>query len=334
MSRILITAGEPAGIGPEIMVKMAQHSCADQLIICASPSLLTAAAKKLQLPLELSEFTPDTRLESHRTGHLWIIPCELDATEVNPGQLNVAHAAYVLDTLKIAHEHAISGQVDAILTGPVHKGIINESGLSFSGHTEFFAEQSQSEKVVMMLATEGLRVALATTHLSLREVPDAITPELLTQIITILVEELKSKFSIQHPRVLVCGLNPHAGENGHLGTEEIRVIEPTLETLRQNLNADIIGPLPADTAFQPNKLAEVDTVLAMYHDQGLPTLKYKGFGKAVNVTLGLPYIRTSVDHGTGLDIADKGIADIGSMQYALQFTQDLIQRHKQSHGSL
>lgn len=328
IARILITAGEPAGIGPEIIVKMAQKTCADQLIVCASPQLLHQAAEAAGLPLTLNEFSVGSSPEPHKPSHLWVIPQEL-TSEVNFGELDVDNAAYVLKTLKTANDMALNGDIDAILTGPVHKGIINDSGLKFSGHTEFFAEHSNSKKVVMMLATDGLRVTLATTHLPLRHVADAITPQLLEEVITIIDTELRQKFAITHPKILVCGLNPHAGENDHLGTEESRIITPTLKTLSHKLDATIIGPIPADTAFQPNKIKDVDTVLAMYHDQGLPTLKYKGFGKAVNVTLGLPYIRTSVDHGTGLDIAGKNIADIGSMQYALQFTQDLIRRSKQ-----
>lgn len=329
ISRILITAGEPAGIGPEILVKMAQNPCHDQLIVCADPEVLKQAADTVGLPLKLSNFNTDDDAQAHMPGHLWVIP-ESTTSPVTFGKLNIDNAEYVLNTLKVANDLAQKGAVDAILTGPVHKGIINDSGLSFSGHTEFFAERSGCEKVVMMLATDGLRVTLATTHLPLRQVPDAITKELLEEVITIIDAELRSKFAIQHPRILVCGLNPHAGENDHLGTEESQVITPTLKALEQKLDATLIGPLPADTAFQPNKIKDVDTVLAMYHDQGLPTLKYKGFGKAVNVTLGLPYIRTSVDHGTGLDIAGKNIADIGSMQYTLQFTQDLIRRNRQS----
>ncbi|GAA0205019.1 4-hydroxythreonine-4-phosphate dehydrogenase PdxA [Kangiella japonica] len=329
IARILITAGEPAGIGPEIIVKMAQQPCTDQLVVCADPELLQQVANEIQLPLAITQLDLDAEPKPHQIGHLWVIPCQLKQP-VTSGQLNLENSAYVLETLNIASDLAQQGLVDAILTGPVHKGIINDSGLKFSGHTEFFAERCGCDKVVMMLATEGLRVTLATTHLPLREVADAITPELLREVITIIDRELREKFSIQQPQILVCGLNPHAGENNHLGTEESRIITPTLAELNKELDSTLIGPLPADTAFQPNKIENVDTVLAMYHDQGLPTLKYKGFGKAVNVTLGLPYIRTSVDHGTGLDIAGSNIADIGSMQYALQFTQDLIQRRRQS----
>lgn len=326
-ARILITAGEPAGIGPEIIVKLAQLDHSDQLIVCASPTLLQDTAQQLQLPLELTEFDASQPAATHRSGHLWILPIELGVPAI-AGKLEQGNAAYVIKTLQMAHQLASDGIVDAILTGPVHKGIINQSGLTFTGHTEFFAEQSNVSKVVMMLATEGLRVALATTHLPLKEVPDAITPQLLEQVITVLVNDLHTKFSLEYPRVLICGLNPHAGEDGHLGREELDVIIPALEKIRPQVNAELIGPIPADTAFQPKWLEQVDAVLAMYHDQGLPTLKYKGFGNAINLTLGLPYIRTSVDHGTGLDIAGKGLADIGSMQYTLQFTQQLIRNSK------
>ncbi|MBD3668840.1 MAG: 4-hydroxythreonine-4-phosphate dehydrogenase PdxA [Kangiella sp.] len=326
-ARILITAGEPAGIGPEIVIKLAQLDYSDQLIVCASPSLLKETAQLLQLPLTLTEFDAKQPPAAHQKGHLWIVPVEL-VTPATAGHLKQANAQYVIRTLEIAHQLAEDKGVDAILTGPVHKGIINEAGLAFTGHTEFFAEKSNVDKVVMMLATEGLRVALATTHLPLKAVPDAITPQLLNRVIRILTQDLQSKFALERPKILVCGLNPHAGEDGHLGSEEIETIIPTLERLRAEVNAELIGPVPADTAFQPKFLQQVDTVLAMYHDQGLPTLKYKGFGKAINLTLGLPYIRTSVDHGTGLDIAGKNLADIGSMQYALQFTQQLIRNSK------
>ncbi|NVK22478.1 MAG: 4-hydroxythreonine-4-phosphate dehydrogenase PdxA [Kangiellaceae bacterium] len=323
--RILITAGEPAGIGPEILVKLAQQPHSAQLIACASKQLLLDTAQWLELPLSLTDFDATQPAKPHHAGHLSIIDSPLLAYNVI-GQLNPDNAQYVINTLNIAAQMAMSKQVDAILTGPVHKGVINQSGLKFSGHTEFFAETSNTEKVVMMLATDGLRVTLATTHLPLRQVADAITPQLLEQVLTIIVKEMQHKFAIAKPKILVCGLNPHAGEDGHLGMEEIEVIIPTLERLRDQLNADLIGPIPADTAFKPNLLEQVDCVLAMYHDQGLPTLKHKGFGNAINMTLGLPFIRTSVDHGTGLDIAGKNIADVGSMQYALQFTLDLIQR--------
>ena len=327
-SRILITAGEPAGIGPEIVVKLAQLAHNNQLIVCASPTLLHDTAQQLNLPLELSEFQPSDQAQPHRRGHLWYIPVDL-AKPVVAGQIEQDNASYVIQTLEVAHSHALTETVDAILTGPVHKGIINQAGLPFSGHTEFFAEKSGVDKVVMMLATEGLRVALATTHLPLRAVPDAITPSLLSEVLTVLSHDLQQKFGLKRPKILVCGLNPHAGEGGHLGTEEIETIIPTLQSLNDQLQAELIGPIPADTAFQPKWLDKVDCVLAMFHDQGLPTLKHKGFGRAINLTLGLPYIRTSVDHGTGLDIAGQNLADIGSMQYALQFTHQLI-RNKRS----
>jgi 4-hydroxythreonine-4-phosphate dehydrogenase len=327
---ILITAGEPAGVGPEIIVKLAQLPHTDQLIVCASPTLLRETAQQLKLPLELTEFDPNQQTLAHQVGHLWVVPIEL-GTEVVAGTLNENNAPYVIKTLEVAHQLAFTGTVDAILTGPVHKGIINQSGLTFTGHTEFFAQHSQVNRVVMMLATEGLRVALATTHLPLKNVPDAITPQLLQEVIEVLTEDLHHKFALKRPKILICGLNPHAGEDGHLGREELDTIIPTLNTLRTQVKAELIGPIPADTAFQPKWLQQVDAVLAMYHDQGLPTLKYKGFGNAVNLTLGLPYIRTSVDHGTGLDIAGQSLADIGSMQYALQFTQQLIHNSNQTN---
>ena len=222
----------------------------------------------------------------------------------------------MLQTLQIPNDMVLQKQAHAVTTGPVQKSIINEAGIPFSGHTEFFAEQSNTKKVVMMLATEGLRVALATTHLPLKDVSTAITTASLTEVITILHSELQTKFAKTTPKILVCGLNPHAGEGGHLGMEEIDTIIPVLNQLRAQ-RMDLIGPLPADTLFTPYHLANADAVLAMYHDQGLPVLKYKGFGQAVNITLGLPYIRTSVDHGTALDIAGKGLCDTGSMQVAL-----------------
>ena len=240
-----------------------------------------------------------------------------------PGQLQVANGRYVLATLARAAQGALSGEFAALVTGPVHKGIINDAGVSFSGHTEFFAEQAGCDQVVMMLATEGLRVALATTHLPLRDVADAITPASLTRTLQILHQDLRQKFGIAQPRIYVCGLNPHAGEGGHMGHEEIEVIEPVLATMRGQ-GMDLVGPLPADTLFQDKYLRDADAVLAMYHDQGLPVLKYKGFGRAVNITLGLPFIRTSVDHGTALDLAGQGKAEMGSLLTALHQAIDMV----------
>jgi 4-hydroxythreonine-4-phosphate dehydrogenase len=232
------------------------------------------------------------------------------------GQLNHNNASYVLQTLDAAIASCQSGDCQAMVTGPVQKSIINEAGISFSGHTEYLADKTNSATVVMMLATNQLRVALATTHLPLREVADAISGELLTQVLNVLHSDLQSKFNIAEPVILVCGLNPHAGENGHLGREEIEIIEPVLHQLREQ-SMNIIGPLPADTLFTNKHLQAADAVLAMYHDQGLPVLKYQGFGRAANITLGLPIIRTSVDHGTALDLAATGTADNGSMVTAI-----------------
>ncbi|MDT4855103.1 4-hydroxythreonine-4-phosphate dehydrogenase [compost metagenome] len=223
----------------------------------------------------------------------------------------------MLETLTRAGQGCLDGHFDGMITAPVHKGVINEAGIPFSGHTEFLAELTATRQVVMMLATRGLRVALVTTHLPLKDVATAITPERLQRVSRILHADLVNKFGIARPRILVCGLNPHAGEGGHLGREELEVIEPTLEGLRAE-GLDLIGPLPADTLFTPKHLEQCDAVLAMYHDQGLPVLKYKGFGAAVNVTLGLPIIRTSVDHGTALDLAGTGRIDCGSLEVALE----------------
>ena len=244
------------------------------------------------------------------------------AVPAEPGQLQAANGPYVLATLARAAAGALSGEFAALVTGPVHKGIINESGVSFSGHTEFFAEQAGCDQVVMMLATRGLRVALVTTHLPLRDVADAITAERLARVSRILHADLVEKFGIAAPRILVCGLNPHAGEGGHLGREEIEVIEPTLARLRGE-GLKLIGPLPADTLFTPKHLDHCDAVLAMYHDQGLPVLKHASFGHGINVTLGLPLVRTSPDHGTALDIAGQGVADAASLVEAVQVARRL-----------
>jgi len=231
------------------------------------------------------------------------------------GILDSRNAPYVLQCLRLATEGCLKGDYAALVTGPVHKGIINDAGIPFSGHTEFLAELSNSYPV-MMLTCPGLRVALATTHLPLRDVSDAITPELLLQVIQILHADLQAKFQINDPKILVCGLNPHAGESGHLGTEEMNIIAPVLETLRQQ-GLQLLGPLPADTLFTPRYLDQADVILAMYHDQGLPVLKHKGFGHAVNITLGLPFVRTSVDHGTALELAGSGKAGVGSLLAAI-----------------
>lgn len=320
--RVVITPGEPAGVGPDLVIALAQQAWPAELVVCADPALLLERAALLQLPLTLREYQPDVPAQPQAEKTLTILPIKLHSKAL-PGQLDVNNGAYVVETLTRACDGCLSGEFAALITGPVHKGIINDAGMPFTGHTEFFAERSHRDRVVMMLATEELRVALATTHLPLLDVPAAITPQTLTEVITILDHDLRTKFGIDEPQIYVCGLNPHAGEGGHMGREEIDVIIPTLESLRQQ-GIHLIGPLPADTLFQPKYLEHADAVLAMYHDQGLPVLKYQGFGRAVNITLGLPFIRTSVDHGTALDLAATGIADVGSFRTALNLAIKMI----------
>lgn len=313
--RIAITPGEPAGIGPDLVVALAQQDWPAQLIVCANTDLLQTRAAALNLPLTLQPYDATKPAVAQQAGTLTIVDFPL-AEPVTAGKLNAANGRYVVDTLTYAGEKSIGGEFDAIVTGPVHKGIINQAGIPFSGHTEFFALQSNTPYVVMMLATEGLRVALATTHIPLAYVAKAITRERLLKVLTILHDDLQQKFAITNPKIYVCGLNPHAGEDGHLGREELDIIIPALNELRAQ-GMDLIGPLPADTLFQPKYLSNADAVLAMYHDQGLPVLKYKGFGRSVNISLGLPLIRTSVDHGTALDLAATGKADAGSLFHAV-----------------
>ena len=278
-------------------------------------------AEQLKLALTILDYDPENPNQCAKPKELIVSRVALKETTTS-GQLSANNAQYVLETLQQACDGCLSGQFSALVTGPVHKGIINEAGIPFTGHTEFLAERCHANPV-MMLATPGLRVALATTHLPLSEVSRNITTESLERVIRILHEDLHKHFSIPHPRILVCGLNPHAGESGHLGKEEIEVIQPVLEKLR-NEEFELLGPLPADTLFTPPYLQQADAVLAMYHDQGLPVLKHLGFGNAVNITLGLPLIRTSVDHGTALELAGTGKADIGSLQYALQVADEMV----------
>ncbi len=327
LARIAVTVGESAGIGPELLVRLAQRECAAQLVAIADPEVLIQAADALELALALTPFDPDAAIVPHRPGHLFVQASPL-AAPVQFGRLDVANAAAVIAMLAAAADGAERGVFDAVVTAPVQKSILADAGFAFSGHTEFFADRVGRE-VVMLLAAGELRVALATTHLPLRAVPDAIRADRLERTIRILHADLRGKFSIADPRILVLGLNPHAGEGGHLGREEIDVIIPVLERLRgEGLN--LRGPLPADTAFLPRELATCDAVLAMYHDQGLPVLKHAGFGHAVNITLGLPYIRTSVDHGTALDLAGRGVADAGSLFAATDLAIDLAARRRAS----
>ncbi|MFP9230963.1 4-hydroxythreonine-4-phosphate dehydrogenase PdxA [Pectobacterium cacticida] len=320
--RVVITPGEPAGIGPDLVIALAQQNWPVELVCCADPDLLLTRALQLSLPLTLRDYQHDRSAQPQQAGSLTILPIATSATAI-ASQLDVANSAYVVETLARACDGCLNGEFAALITGPVHKGIINDAGMPFSGHTEFFADRSSCARVVMMLATEELRVALATTHLPLASVPAAITRQSLHEVITILHHDLRAKFGIAQPQIYVCGLNPHAGEGGHMGREELDVITPALDELRQQ-GITLIGPLPADTLFQPKYLQHADAVLAMYHDQGLPVLKYQGFGRAVNITLGLPFIRTSVDHGTALELAATGSADPGSFITALNLAIKMI----------
>lgn len=313
-TRLAITPGEPAGIGPDLCVQLAQSPPpGTELVFVADRAVLASRAQALSLPLELPAW------EATRGAPFSLLQVE-SAAPVEPGRLAVENAPYVLDCLTRAVDEIRAGRIDALVTGPVQKSIINDAGIAFSGHTEFLADYCGVELTVMMLATEGLRVAVATTHLPLAEVPGAITRESLGRVIDILHADLISKFGIPEPRILVCGLNPHAGEGGHLGREELDTIEPVL-VARRAQGMRLLGPLPADTLFTPKYLDQADAVLAMYHDQGLPVLKFKGFGRSSNITLGLPIVRTSVDHGTALDLAASGRAEIGSLSEAIHQAQ-------------
>jgi 4-hydroxythreonine-4-phosphate dehydrogenase len=323
-ARLAITPGEPAGIGPDLCVLLAQRAHNAELIAVADPDLLRERARQLGVALEIVPFDPERPAQTQSPGRLAVLEVPLHAP-VTAGRLDAANAPYVLACLDAAVDGCRTGHFDALVTGPVHKGIINDAGVPFIGHTEYLAARCATPRVVMMLATVGLRVALATTHLPLAAVSAAITREELTTTLRILIADLHTRFGIARPRILVCGLNPHAGEGGHLGREEIEVIAPVLESLR-GADAELLGPLPADTLFTPKYLDEADAVLAMYHDQGLPVLKYKGFGRAVNITLGLPIIRTSVDHGTALDLAGSGRVDTGSLETALDAALEML-RH-------
>ena len=327
--RFALTLGEPAGIGPDIAIIQAQQSCSHELVAFADPVLLCTRAKDLGLPLRLRKVDLSAPPRPLVAGELGVVPIPLEVPCI-AGKLDVTNAGYVLSTLDKAIDtclqyspastvtESMAPNCHGLITGPIQKSIINEAGYHFSGHTEYLAAKTEVNRVVMMLATEGLRVALATTHLPLKEVSASITKELLIEVVTILHQSLQQQFNIAHPRLLVCGLNPHAGESGHLGTEEIEIIIPALDILRQR-GMYLLGPLPADTLFTSRYLTSADAVLAMYHDQGLPVLKYQGFGQAANITLGLPIIRTSVDHGTALDLAGKNRENIdsGSLKMAL-----------------
>jgi 4-hydroxythreonine-4-phosphate dehydrogenase len=319
--RLAITPGEPAGVGPDLVVRLAQEPQLAELVAVVDPALLSARAAALGLPLRLRSFDPALAPQAPCPGALACLEVPL-AAPASPGRLDPANSGYVLETLRRAVAACLAGDVAALVTGPVHKGVINDAGIGFSGHTEFLAALTGGEPV-MLLACPGLRVALATTHLPLAAVPAALNRANLERVLRVLHRDLVTRFGIPVPRILVCGLNPHAGEGGHLGREEVEVIGPVLDDLRAE-GLRLEGPLPADTVFVPSRLERADAVLAMYHDQGLPVLKHRCFGTAVNITLGLPIIRTSVDHGTALDLAGTDRADLGSLRAAVRAALDLV----------
>jgi len=323
IKRIAITAGEPAGVGPDLVIALSQQNRSHELVVIADKDMLSQRASQLGINVILKTYDANKIATPHQAGSLLVehIPTQKPVT---PGVLDEENSHYVLQTLERAATGCMKNEFDAIVTGPVHKGIINRSGVPFTGHTEFFAEKSNTPLVVMMLATEGLRVALVTTHLPITKVSQVITKDRLENIIHILHHDLVEKFGIASPNIYVCGLNPHAGEEGCLGMEEIETISPTLDKLKKEYGYTLIGPLPADTIFNDNYLQKADTILGMYHDQVLPVLKYKGFSHSVNITLGLPFIRTSVDHGTALDLAGTGNVNMSSFITALQQAIELV----------
>ena len=325
LPRIALTTGEPAGIGPDICIALAQTAHHADIVALGDPGMLAARAQQLRLPLTLEDYRP-TQHSAQTAGRLTLLPVKLRAP-VTPGKLDPANAGYVLETLERAVDGCLNREFDAMVTAPVHKGVINDGGTAFTGHTEYLAERCQAPAPVMLLAAGTLRVALATTHLPLRDVPQAITQASLAHTLQVLHADLRDKFGIAAPRILVLGLNPHAGEGGHLGREEIEVIIPVCDKLR-SAGMQLIGPVAADTAFGAERLKDVDAVLAMYHDQGLPVLKHAGFGQAVNVTLGLPIVRTSVDHGTALELAGTGRAEHLSLEAALELALAIVRISK------
>lgn len=324
MPRIILTSGEPAGIGPDLCLAIARRAWPCELTVAADIEVLAQRARQLGVQVDLLGVDDLMQRHPHKPGVLRVLHHRAPAP-VQAGRLHTANARHVLDLLDSACDGCLRGAFDAMVTAPVQKSIINDAGVPFIGHTEYLAERTGAPLPVMMLTADTLRVALATTHLPLAAVSSTLTRELLEQVLRILDRDLRERFQIPAPRILVCGLNPHAGEAGHLGREEIEVIAPVLNLLRAQ-GLQLTGPVPADTAFTPHMLQHADAVLAMYHDQGLPTLKYAGFGNAINVTLGLPIVRTSVDHGTALDLAGTGKADAGSLIAAMELAIQLAGR--------
>jgi len=321
-ARVVLTSGEPAGVGPDLCLALTAQDQLCEIITIADPLLLKERAVQLGIDVELEIADLSLPAAPVKKGVIRYLPATLSNTVVS-GKLDTGNAQYVIDTLQLALDGCLEGCFDAVVTAPVQKSVINEANIPFTGHTEFFADAAGVDKVVMMLATEELRVALATTHLPLIKVSESISHESLTEVIRITLESMKQQFGIKAPKIAVCGLNPHAGEGGYLGMEEIEVIEPVIKAF-QDQGELVSGPWPADTIFVKEKLSDFDVVLAMYHDQGLPVLKHQGFGQAVNITLGLPFVRTSVDHGTALDLAGSGKASATSLQAAINMANIMI----------
>jgi len=322
LPRIILSPGEPSGIGPDICLAAAQQSFEADIISIGDPDLFSQRAEALGLNIKIRSRSLNDAPRRSEAGVLNLLPIKL-STPCITGQLNADNAQYVLDVLDIATNACLNKQADALVTGPIQKSILTHRVPNFTGHTEYLADKTQAPLPVMMLATEGLRVALVTTHMPLKDVPSHITKDNVAQVLDILHHDLTHQFGIDNPRILIAGLNPHAGEDGHLGREEIEVIIPVIKS-RQAQGMNIVGPLPADTLFTEQYLKDTDAVLAMYHDQGLPVLKYKGFGNAINVTLGLPIIRTSVDHGTALSLAGSGKANAQSLILAIETACDIV----------
>lgn len=323
--RLAVTPGEPAGIGPDLLIQLAQQRPMQNLVCIADSDMLQQRAKKLNLPLKL---VPYEKNKTHTGLSTLTVLEEPLAVPAVCGVADKHNAQSQLNALQRAVSGCLNGEFSALITGPMQKSIINEAGIPFTGHTEYLAELTNTKKVVMILAAPAsktqLRVALATTHLPLAKVSAAITKQSLEEIITILNHDMKKYFSIKQPHIFICGLNPHAGEEGHLGMEEIEIISPVINDLKQK-GFNLTGPLPADTLFTEHNLKNADAVLAMYHDQGLPVLKHVGFGEAINITLGLPIIRTSVDHGTAFDLAGSGQAKTGSLKAAIEMAETMVE---------
>ena len=324
LPRLILTLGEPAGIGPDIVLKSARHELQAQVVVIGDPDLLEDRAQRVGTPIELTEYVPGAAPTLHTPGRCCYIWQAL-AQQVEPGKPAAANADSVLAAIEQAVRACRAGQFDAMVTGPVSKSVIADAGHAFSGHTEYIAGLCGDPVPVMMLANDFARVALVTTHLPLNQVSGRITRRRLREVIEVVAADMRATFNIEAPRLLVCGINPHAGEQGYLGTEEIEIVNPVIDELR-SAGLDLVGPVPADTAFTASSLENTDAVIAMYHDQGLPVLKSHGFGKTVNITLGLPIIRTSVDHGTAFDLAGTGVAEETSLVAAIDYAVDMVRR--------